>query len=1087
MSVANKYFLDLLKVCSVLPALVIIPAYATDTENNNHQPATSLDDVVSWSNLNYTAPANTDVYGGILKISGNTYADTDIDMGIAENNHIFLSRTEDAQLNSAGNDKDVPGQGSVLYNNGAIKSISGTFRNNTITNISNFAAKASVNGGVFALYRGTNIGTINGDFTNNVITSKYNGSGETEYKSGGQISAGGGAIHIEGQYGSGNATKAHIGTINGNFANNAAVANGYANGGAIYIKGGADRDGQTGADTSIGLINGNFTGNYVQATTNTTNYKKASTGGAISVKRSSGAPNGAFVNVVGNFDGNYVKTNGTDAFGGAIYNEGTTQVTGNFDNNFVQSESGAGWGGAVYNAADATFTINGASYIRNNSAAFGGAIWNDGTLVLNNADRQISFYRNITTGGGGAIYNSATGYIEKINLALFQSNRGNFGGAINNSGDASSGAKGKIDSITGSSFIANNGKNGGAIRNQGSIGAINGVLFMDNKSENGGALWNGTLGNIDEIDSLENLGKITNTQFKNNSAINGLAQGGAITNAGVISDISDVSFSGNYADKLGGAIANVNPGGSGNQLININGALFSGNSAGENGGAIYNADRGIISFTGDNVFASNIAAGVANDIYNLGTINIKNGTTKLSGGINGTGSLNVQADAVLNIGTTIIEQEHIKMDGTLNATIINADAYGRLVSDDVQFGATGRLNLTVGAAGRYNVLGNAVIDIDNIDYNKTMYNISVDGQDIIVKTNSVADIATDSNISNTAAAVLVGLANSNDYAMNFASLNAQTAMANNDVEYIESETSKLSADEKPVVQAASVSVQNQIATLAANRMSGGIGRSGGDITNVGYGVWAQGMINQSKFADKFRGNTFGLSVGADSLINKQYIVGVGYAYNNSDVDSGSRNINIASNSIFAYAQYQPSQWYFNATLNYTMSDYIENITVFGAPFESSYDVSSFGAQTMTGYDFATGITPSVGLRYLYVSQDAYNNGMADISATDTDYLTGVAGLEYAFEIQSDYDLKFSPNIRAAATYDFLSDAVVANVAMPGMAAYVVNGESLSRFGSEFGIGLTMTYRGVQVSANYDLDLHKNYTSHTGMLKIRYNF
>ena len=57
-----------------------------------------------------------------------------------------------------------------------------------------------------------------------------------------------------------------------------------------------------------------------------------------------------------------------------------------------------------------------------------------------------------------------------------------------------------------------------------------------------------------------------------------------------------------FADKLGGAIANVNPGGSGNQLININGALFSGNSAGENGGAIYNADRGIISFTGDNVF-----------------------------------------------------------------------------------------------------------------------------------------------------------------------------------------------------------------------------------------------------------------------------------------------------------------------------------------------------------------------------------------------------------------------------------------------------------------------------------------------------
>jgi hypothetical protein len=73
------------------------------------------------------------------------------------------------------------------------------------------------------------------------------------------------------------------------------------------------------------------------------------------------------------------------------------------------------------------------------------------------------------------------------------------------------------------------------------------------------------------------------------------------------------------------------------------------------------------------------------------------------------------------------------------------------------------------------------------------------------------------------------------------------------------------------------------------------------------------------------------------------------------------------------------------------------------------------------------------------------------------------------------------------TYDFVSDESATTVVTPGVEAYAVNGNRLSRIGGEFGIGFTAQYKGVEMSLMYDLDLHKDYTSQTGMLKLRAQF
>lgn len=276
--------------------------------------------------------------------------------------------------------------------------------------------------------------------------------------------------------------------------------------------------------------------------------------------------------------------------------------------------------------------------------------------------------------------------------------------------------------------------------------------------------------------------------------------------------------------------------------------------------------------------------------------------------------------------------------------------------------------------------------------------------------------------------------------------------------------------------------------MAANRMATvtPMGRNGGD-TPMAAGAWVQGMFNKSKFNDQFHGYSRGFALGGDTVIADAFTIGGGYAYGTTDVHADNRDTDIESSTVFMYAQYKPTNWYLNATLSYTMSEYEEQATVFGMTMVNTYDVDSYGAQMMTGYTFASGITPEMGVRYLYVESDDYNNGLGDITVDGTQYLAGVMGLKYAFEIESDWALKLRPELRAAATYDFLSDEAIATVTMPGAPAYVVNGDRLSRMGGEFGIGLTAEYKGLNVSLTYDLDLHKDYTSQTGMLKFRFNF
>lgn len=990
-----KHLADLLKICSVLPALAVMPAFAEDAVLNNDNLA--QDNQIYSGTIENQYATSTD-RGGAVTIDYSTNGVSVADNAIFQNNEV--------QASTAG---------------GAIKALNGFNIGNNVQFISN---KAS-NGGAWgagALY----IKLANKDIASENTTVQIGENALFQNN----IAGLGGAIGLE--YG-------NLEIANGaQFINNEATSAGATHGGgAIIVWQDPERPNM---HSTLKLNGATFSQN-----------KAANVGGAI-----------------------------------AIFDTGaqTTINNSNFSNNIA-----GGDGGAIYNEKDAELIINGGTFTNNHSDGYGGAIGSKGHLNISGTT-----FANNDGFVGGALYSgyndSGTGKgAATISGATFNNNSGLYGaGAIANYGDMEINISQTIfngNKVT--SEIVNDGYDnhnlttsvdgGGAIfAGSASKTTVEKAIFINNSSTvTGGAIstradWYSSETNK-PINSKENAPEDydTSTDYLK-------------PNTKAELTLKNIEFTNNTAGTYGGAIYNTFTN------TSISDAIFSGNNAARNGGAIYNESIAKIEFHGNNVFSNNIANGIANDIYNQGSIEIKSGTTTLGGGITGNGSLTISDGAALNIGTTTVEQASIDIDGTLNASMLNSDNYGKLLADIITTGENGKLQLTIGSVGTYDIFGGIAHEDITIDAGLAydVINNGADGIEIAIK--AVEDIAADTGLSNQGAATIAVLANTDDDVLTAISLRAQTELAAGNVDYVEHETAKLNPENKPVAHSISSSVQNQVLSLAAGRMTGGtVGRSGGDLANADYGIWAQGLYNHSKLNGQFKGDTTGISVGADALIDGKYTIGIGYAYNDTDVDSDSRDTKIESNSLFLYGQYKPNNWYVNAALNYTMGNYTETSNPFGVQFESEYDVDSFGGQVMTGYDFASGLTPEIGARYLHISQDAYDVALGHVDGADMDYLTGVAGIRYAFEIESDMELKFRPELRAAATYDFLSDAAVATITAPGSVSYVIDADRLSRFGGEFGIGLAAEWRGLTVSLNYDLDLHEDYTSQTGMLKFRYDF
>ncbi len=1053
----TKHLADLLKVCSILPALAIMPAMA-DVERIVTEPGSEL----TWTDKavdNFSTDPKEDVTwdAGLIKVSkgskltieGGSYSNIKSahDIwgvgGVVGQSSSFDTPAEIYVKDYNGNrvqfkDNAAYAAGGAMWLGRIAEIENADFIGNSVYGTvigDNSDSDTSIDGGGALFFGASSVAEItNSGFVGNSSTSDGGAISMRAPSMGDNSEA---KLDIFGAEFKGNSAEMKGGAIystfydskternavymeNTDFEGNSAV-----NGGAIYNDGMPDKKDNK---ASMKIVGGEFEGNTA-----------IDEGGAIFNK-------GSMTVVGAKFDANIV----ADGFGGAIKNNGVLVVeNSNFENNLAYVSGAFATSGKVGQT-----TITGGKFSNNHATADGGALglYLDATVTgvdfeNNTAGKTVILDGEVyeaasNANGGGALYAGQKVKATLTDVRFLNNESGVSGGAVSARHNTS--RDGGYLKFENAEFTGNKAaKYGGAMESiyDGEVYFTNAKFYTNSTGKSGGAIYNGVDRNYYADDD-------TSTES---------------TNHGVF------YLSGN------------------NEFVN--------NTAGELGGAIYNDAGGTINLAGTNVFSGNVANGLANDIHNMGTLNITGGTTSFDGGVTGTGVFNLAQGATLDMGTAVIRQNTIDLQGTVVASMLNdsvrGTSYGRFIGD-VTVGENAMFELNVGAAGTYNIWNGEIVKLEQVTVGDIYEIAGIDENGVKIITKSVADIAETVGVTTQAAGAVVGLANSNSGKANQVSLALQEALNSGDIATVEKETKKLNPTDKPVAQAAAASVQNQVLSLASGRMSGGIsvGRAGGDEVSQENGFWAQGLFNKSKFADAFHGYTRGVALGADTTIDKKWTVGAGLAFNNSDVHADGVHTDIDSKTLFLYGQYKPNNWFVNATATYSMSEYTDNKhAIGGVTYNHSYDVNSYGAALMSGYDFASGITPEAGLRYLHIAQDGYTDGLnfSSVKALDTDFLSGVAGLKYAFAIENDWAIQLRPELRAAMTYDFISDDASATVVMPGVASYKVDGERLSRMGGEFGIGLTALYKGVEVSLMYDLDLHQDYTSQTGMIKFRGQF
>lgn len=888
-----------------------------------------------------------------------------------------------------------------------------------------------------------------------------------------------------------------------------------------------------------------YLGGWAQATLNGNTYQENSSnkGGAIATS-AAGVAEPAYIRSTGEtFIGNTATLDGGAVYnhfatennyitsatftdnkakqrGGAVYNDGKMTVGGSFNNNQAVH------GGAIYNANELS-VADGASFSNNSANVEGSAIANYGSKLTIGNDtafkNNTAFLGEYTYSGAsemGAIYTEGTAKrTNEVNIGnnvLFEGNK-SYGGAGlyvfggnnvtigNNAQFIANKAQASLNDETATSgggaiSLVSNKTNGTP-----SLTIGDNAKFEGNSAKYAGAI------NVNTENAELTVGK--NAQFNKNKADGHV--GGAVYNGGHAVFDEGAVFNGNSA-LAGGAIFNK-------ANAEIATASFTGNIASENGGAIYNG--GVLHLKGTNAFSGNTANGVANDIHNIGTLNIASGTTTLEGGVTGTGDVNVASGATLDIGLSTLEGGAVSFaNGSTLGVLLASDKMGGIKADTITVGESAddsaKLLVTLSkdfltdTEGVSQQLTNnqevtngkfAMADVSN-----ALYNVTFDDA-----TNTVNAVRKSQEEQNAALAQAGGTANTANVINAFTSasdLGSDAAnktadiinqLAQTDTVAAVKATKALAPEEASAKQVVHASAARQLfsaidthvnTAFASSPRTFALADENQALYNSGknYSVWAQGLVNKSHkeetSASAFTGRSTGLAGGADMKLAEDWIAGLGYAYLHTNVYSFNRHDRIMGDNFFLYGQYRPGRFFVQGAFTYGDSKYEEDKYLPGLTVDADYHVKSYAANLSVGYELNEWLTPTLGLRYMNLQQEGYTDSSdQNVSADQNNYLTGILGAK----VQQEYrlaGLRLMPQINAGITYDFVSDDNDGTVSLPNGTAYDISGERLHRLAFEAGASVAaLVSDNVEVLLAYDGNFRRDYNSHTGSLKLRYLF
>ncbi len=792
---------------------------------------------------------------------------------------------------------------------------------------------------------------------------------------------------------------------------------------------------------AIAALGGNITFNGQAEFINNT----ATTGSAIASDGEAGA-------ITFNDHATFKNNTGT----AVLWNNGKTREI-HFNNGATFDSNTNTLNGTLQNAGS-VYVTNGDFTLTNNTGSNGGALKNAGTILVDTTG-EINISNNETSSSAGAFDNGGNVSFSASKI-IFSNNKAvsNYGGAIFNTGTLNILGNKNIFSNNTADETNTTKSGGGAIHNR--------------SSENTALI---TIGTSDSINTFE-----SNSSNAHGGAILSRAVDGESESSKVIIN-GTTTFTQNKAQANGGAVWNYvaeKNGTTGTSTFETNGTTtFENNTAGGLGGAIYN--NSLATFNGTTIFKGNTDSTGANDIYNDGTV-IFNGDVTLDGGISGNGTITFKQGSSLTgeLKKTTILANTVTFEGdnTLHLTVANG-----MANNEYDFISASTLN------GTENVLisENAVYHLELTENGKIK--VSVKSSEELAKS---IDTPISSQETSALSALLQTNGNGTTLANQLTDKISEALQSGNTKAAVEA-IKDIAPSTSQVISGIAKDSASTISRLSTTRMDSIKGTSGGD-TFEGAGIWAQGLYNHTKqdataTAAGFKANSHGLAVGLDKEITDALLLGAGYGYMHTDADSLGQDIEVDGHNFFIYGKYQPNKWYVSSVLNYNYGRYTQKQDPFGIKIKSKYDVNSYGAQVLTGYDLPYNVTTEIGLRYLYIDADSYYDGIQRVRSDTSDVLTAVAGFKYQKDMYKSQNVTLKPGIRMAVTYDLISDSNTANVSVLGGGNYRIDSKRLHRFGVELDAGVTATMGNIDLTLEYNGAFRKDFKSQGGILRARYNF
>ena len=555
-------------------------------------------------------------------------------------------------------------------------------------------------------------------------------------------------------------------------------------------------------------------------------------------------------------------------------------------------------------------------------------------------------------------------------------------------------------------------------------------------------------------------------------------------------------------------------------------SLENGGFLGMSGNAKIDGDLNTKSTTGYSTISIGSTSGGSSDVTINGSIDISQSVLSILNGNTlrlGAGSNNsFKNGSYLSLGTGKLDLNggNLTMSGdsTLTLRIASESEYGQILNAgkiDIKPGAGLDVSIdknvvSKGQTKAFQILSGTV-DGDWVNLNRRYkfdhlgggkYNVTqvADAGDIVIM-----DGGTENN-ANTANAWLEGnsFANGSEAAKVYDELDYLSQYGQGS-EYVDALTA-LAPDAAPLVRSLTTENSNQIFNTVQNRLEGGSslrmkpGRAGRYARGLASGdmyredaIWVQGLYNHSELSDTkeakgFEIDSYGGAIGLDNYVTDSLKLGIGYAYTHGDISGFLRDTDVDTHTGFVYGEFKPNRWFLNAIASYSFASYDDEKRVSTFKVKGDYDVNAFGAQVMTGYKMGY-VTPELGVRYLNVKQDAYEDSIGQrVDAVSNDVLTGVFGIRIKQDFFPNRGFSIRPEVHVAATYDFVQDDAVSVVSLPNGSVYQIEGENLDKFGLEAGAGLTLDVGNrLEMAVSYEGKFRKDYTDHSGLVNMKFKF